>query len=71
MEKVIHWELCKKFISDHTNKWYLHNPKSIPENETADRRVKLKEGEKRDKYVKLVRELKNMKHESYGETNSN
>ena len=21
--KVIHWEMCKKFKFDHTNKWYL------------------------------------------------
>ena len=31
--KVIHWELCKKFRFDHTNKWYMHNPTSILENE--------------------------------------
>ena len=24
--KVIHWEMCKKFKFDHTNKWYMHNP---------------------------------------------
>ena len=28
VEKVIHWELCKKFKFDHTNKWYVHNPES-------------------------------------------
>ena len=32
--KVIHWELCKKMKSDHTNKWYMHNPASVLENET-------------------------------------
>ena len=32
--KVIHWELCKKFKSDHTNKWYMHNPTSALENDT-------------------------------------
>ena len=32
--KVIHWELCKKFKFDHTNKWYMHNPESVLENET-------------------------------------
>ena len=32
--KVIHWGLCKKFKFDHTNKWYLHNPESVLENET-------------------------------------
>ena len=33
VEKVIHWELCKKFKFEHTNKWYMHNPKSVLENE--------------------------------------
>ena len=23
--KVIHWEMCKEFQFDHTNKWYIHN----------------------------------------------
>ena len=32
--KLIHWELCKKFKFDHTNKWFLHNPASVLENET-------------------------------------
>ena len=32
--KVIHLELCKKFKFDHTNKWYMHNTESVPENET-------------------------------------
>ena len=31
--KVINWELRKKFKFDHTNKWYMHNPESVPENE--------------------------------------
>ena len=22
---VIHWEMCRKFQFDHTNKWYMHN----------------------------------------------
>ena len=26
VSKVIHWEMCKKFKFDHTNKWYTHNP---------------------------------------------
>ena len=26
--------MCKKFKFDHTNKWYLHNPASILENDT-------------------------------------
>ena len=33
VEKVTHWELCKKFNFDQTNKWYQYNPKSVPENE--------------------------------------
>ena len=32
--KVIHWELCKKFKFDHTNKWYMCNLASVLENET-------------------------------------
>ena len=32
--KVIHWEMCKKFKSDHMNKWYMHNPASVLENNT-------------------------------------
>ena len=32
--KVVHWELCKKFKYDHTNKWYMHNPESVLKNET-------------------------------------
>ena len=31
--KVIHWEWCKKFEFYHTNKWYMHHPKSVLENE--------------------------------------
>ena len=31
--KVIHWEWCKKFGFDHTNKWYMDNPESVLENE--------------------------------------
>ena len=34
MEKVIPWELCTKYKVDHTDKWYMHNPKSTLENET-------------------------------------
>ena len=34
MGKVKHWELCKKFKFDYTNKWYTYNPESVPENET-------------------------------------
>ena len=32
--KVIHWELCKKFKFDQTNKWYMHNPISVLEKYT-------------------------------------
>ena len=32
--KVIHWEMCKKFQFDHTNKWYMHNPAPALENTT-------------------------------------
>ena len=31
--KVIHWEMCKKLKFDHTNKWYMHNPVSVLEND--------------------------------------
>ena len=34
VEKVIHWELCKKLKFDHTSKQFIHNPESILENET-------------------------------------
>ena len=29
--KVTHWEMCKKFKIDHTNKWYMHNSASVQE----------------------------------------
>ena len=32
--KVIHWEMCKKFKFDHTNKWYMHNSAPVRENDT-------------------------------------
>ena len=32
--KVIHWEMCKKSKFDHTNKWYMHNPAPVLENDT-------------------------------------
>ena len=32
--KVIHREMCKKFKFDHMNKWYVHNPASVLENDT-------------------------------------
>ena len=31
--KVIHWEMCKKFNFDHTNKWYMHNLAAVLEND--------------------------------------
>ena len=34
LDKVIHWEMCKKFKFDHTNKWYMHNPAPVLENHT-------------------------------------
>ena len=27
------WQLCKRLKLDHTNKWYIHKPESILENE--------------------------------------
>ena len=32
--KVIHWEMCKKFKFEHANKWYMHNPAPVLENDT-------------------------------------
>ena len=32
--KMIHWEMCKKFKFDYTNKWYIHNPAPVLENAT-------------------------------------
>ena len=32
--KVIHWEMCKKMKFDHANKWYMHNPALVLENDT-------------------------------------
>ena len=31
--KVIHWEMCRKFKFDHANKWYMHNPAPVQEND--------------------------------------
>ena len=33
VDKVIHWDVCKKLKFDHTNKWYMHNLASVLENE--------------------------------------
>ena len=97
---MILWEMCKKLKFDHTNKWYMHIPAPVLENNThellwdfdihtdhritarrpdliiinkkkrtgkivnfdvpADHRVKLKECEKKDKYLDLARELKKL-----------
>ena len=111
--KVIHWELCNKFKYDRTNKWYMHNPASILENDMhelpwdldvqtdhlisarrpdliiikgkkrkttckivdfaipADNKIKLKESEKKNKYLDLAGELKKklLEHESNNYTN--
>ena len=32
--KVIHCEKCRKFQFDHTNKWYMHNPAPVLENDS-------------------------------------
>ena len=32
--KVINWKMCKKFKFDHTNKWYMHNPAPVLENDS-------------------------------------
>ena len=32
--KVTHWEMCRKFHFDHTNKWYMCNPAPVLENDT-------------------------------------
>ena len=94
--------MSEKFKFDYTNKWYMHNPAPVQENDThkllwdfnihtdhqiparrpgltiinkkkkkrifkivdfvvpADQRIKLKECEKKDKYLDLARELKKL-----------
>ena len=32
--KVVHWERCRKFQFDQTNKWYMHNPAPVLENDS-------------------------------------
>ena len=32
MGKGVHWELCKEFKFEHTNKWYMHNQESVQDN---------------------------------------
>ena len=34
VEKVIHWELCKRLKFDHTNKCYMNKTQSVLENKT-------------------------------------
>ena len=34
VDKVNHWELCQKLKFYQTNKWYIHNPESVLQNET-------------------------------------
>ena len=33
-KRLIHWELCNELKFDHTNKWYMHKPETVLENET-------------------------------------
>ena len=32
--KVVLWEMGRKFQFDHTNKWYMHNPAPVLENDS-------------------------------------
>ena len=32
--KVIHWEMCKEFQLDHSNKWYMHNTAPVLKNDS-------------------------------------
>ena len=72
--KMIHWEMCKKFKFDHTNKWYMHSPAAVLENNThkllcdfdiqTDHLIPARrpECEKKDKFLDLARELKKLWH---------
>ena len=31
---IIHWEMCRKFQFDHTNKWYMYNPAPVLGNDS-------------------------------------
>ena len=31
---MIHWEMYKNLKFDHANKWYMHNPAPVQENDT-------------------------------------
>ena len=30
--RMVHWKLCQKFKLEKSEKWYLHNPKTVREN---------------------------------------
>ena len=32
--KLVHWEICQKFKFNPMNKWYMHNPAPVLENDT-------------------------------------
>ena len=32
VQKLIHWELCKKLEFDHVTKWFMHKPEFVKEN---------------------------------------
>ncbi len=32
--KVFHLEMCTRFKFDHANKWYMHNPAPVLQNDT-------------------------------------
>ena len=34
MEKLIYWELCKRLKFGYINKWFVHKPESVQENES-------------------------------------
>ena len=34
--KAVDWELCKKLKFEDTTKLYMHQPESVPENETHE-----------------------------------
>ena len=36
--KVIHWKMCWKFQFNHTNKWQIHNPAPVLENDSHELR---------------------------------
>ena len=39
MVKVIHWELCKKFKFDQTNKWYMQNPEYVKKKKNETHKI--------------------------------